>query len=87
MYKVAVCSVLTYGSEMWILDSVTCRTINGVNSKMLSFFTGKTVREESMVESSTFDILIYTVRTRRLDLGNIPILIYLLIQFQNLYIV
>ena len=36
LYKASVCSILTYGSEAWLLDDETCKIINGANAYMLS---------------------------------------------------
>ena len=48
---------MTYGSEAWLLDEKTCKKLNGVNAAMLSYFTGKSIREESTAEITTLDIL------------------------------
>ena len=43
----SVYSILTYGSEAWILDKETRRTINGANANMFSVITGRTSHEEA----------------------------------------
>ena len=46
LYKEAVCSVLTYGSEAWTLTLEVRKAINGANAAMLTIITGNTVRQE-----------------------------------------
>lgn len=41
IYKTAVCSLMTYGSETWHLDEKVTAMLNGVNARLLSHFTGK----------------------------------------------
>ena len=65
LYKSAVCSILTYGSEAWRLTKKVIRALNGANSRMLSVITGKTIHEEAS-EGKTFD-LVKWVRARRLQ--------------------
>ena len=36
IYKVGVCSKLTYGCEAWHLDADACRLLNGANSRMMA---------------------------------------------------
>lgn len=45
LYKSSVCSILAYGSEAWILYKGTRRSINGVNTSMVSVITDH--REDS----------------------------------------
>ena len=71
LYKAAVCSVLTYGSEAWTLSQEVRKAINGANAAMLTIITGNTARHESMTQTQTFD-LVKWVRARRLQwLGHI----------------
>ena len=71
LYKAAVCSILTYGSEAWMLNAEVRRALNGANASMLAIITGKTVHEESSDDTRTFD-LVKWVRARRLQwLGHI----------------
>ena len=71
LYKAAVCSILTYGCETWRLTPSVMRKINGVNSKMLARFTGKTIPQEARATSSSFN-LVKHIRVRRLKwLGHI----------------
>ena len=66
LYKSAVCSILTYGSEAWRLDERACKAINAANAKMLAFITGKSIAEEAMVATTTFNLLMW-IRCRRLQ--------------------
>ena len=71
LYIASVCSILTYGSEDWCLDSDICRMINGANSRMVSVITGRTPHEEAKEGSKSFDLL-RAIRARRLTwLGHI----------------
>ena len=65
IYKVGVCSKLTYGSEAWNLDAAACRLLNGANSRMLSHITGKSAHEEASSKTRTFDVIV-SIRARRL---------------------
>lgn len=49
IYKVTVCSLMTYGSEAWDLNPYTQRLINGANARLLSRFTGKDAHAEASV--------------------------------------
>ena len=57
LYISAVCSILSYGSEAWLLDDRACRAINGANAAMLSHITGNTIRHEPTATTTTFQIL------------------------------
>ena len=57
IYKTGVCSRLIYGSEGWILDAQACAMINGANSRMISRITHKTIREEVIRRTRTFDVI------------------------------
>ena len=65
IYKVGVCSKLTYGCEAWELDERACRLLNGANARMLSHITGRSAHEEASKATRTFDILA-AIRARRL---------------------
>ena len=54
LYKSAVCSILTYGSEAWNLTVDIIKALNGANSAMLSIITGKTRHEEVSKHTKTF---------------------------------
>ena len=64
LYEVTVCSVLVYGCESWQLTDKAMRHLNGTNSKMLSFFTGKTISQEARPTTTSFN-LIHKIRIRR----------------------
>ena len=71
LYKAAVCSILTYGSEAWYLDADVRRALNGANSQMMSVITGKTPHQEASAKWRTFDLVMW-IRARRLQwLGHI----------------
>ena len=71
LYKSCVCSVLTYGSEAWHIDSDTARALNGANAGMVSIITGKSPHQEASKKWQTFDLVAW-VRARRLQwLGHI----------------
>ena len=38
-----------------------CKAINGTNTKMLAFITGKTVAEEEVTPTNAFNLLLWTV--------------------------
>ena len=65
IYKVGVCTKLTYGSEAWTLDSKAIQILNGANSRMLSRITGKTIREEASANTRTYDV-VEAIRARRM---------------------
>ena len=71
LYAAAVGSVLTYGSEAWILDAATCKAITDANAQMLTHITGQTQHEEATKSTTTFD-MVRNIRARRLQwLGHI----------------
>ena len=71
IYKVGVCSKITYGCEAWKLDADACRLLNGANSRMLPHITGHTDHEEASSKSRTFDV-VAAIRVRKLKwLGHI----------------
>ena len=59
LYKVAVCSLLTYGCESWSLSDKVLRQINGVNSSMLALarFTEQTQRQEARRATTSYDLV------------------------------
>ena len=65
LYKLVVCSIMTYGNEDWTLDKPVCKALNNVNDVMISVFSGENIREESISVRVTFDILSW-IRARRL---------------------
>ena len=64
IYKTAICSLLTYGCEAWDLDVYTLAKINGVNTRLLSRFTGKDAHSEASRSTRTYD-LTQAIRKRR----------------------
>ena len=64
IYKSAVCSILTYGSEAWNLDEQTKAAINGANAKCMSRITGRSIHEEASTRTRTYDLL-KDIRQRR----------------------
>ena len=65
LYAAAVCSIMVYGSEGWLLNERVCKMLNGANAKMLSRITGKTCREEATEGTRSFD-LVSRIRARRI---------------------
>ena len=65
LYEAAVVSILTYGSETWDLTPNARRKLNGVNSHMLSWFTGKSIPAEARPATTSFNLL-QKIRQRRL---------------------
>ena len=71
LYKTMICSILTYGCETWRLTPPVMCQLNGVNSKMLSRFTHKTIPQEARASTCSFD-LVRSIRVRRFKwLGHI----------------
>ena len=71
LYKLCVCSVMTYGSEAWHLKATVTSALNGANARMVSIITGKSPREEATTATRTFDLVSW-IRARRLQwLGHI----------------
>ena len=65
LYKSACCSILTYGSEAWVLNADARRIINGANASMLAHITGRSRHEEASPTKTTFN-LVKWIRARRL---------------------
>ena len=65
LYQAAVCSILTYGCETWRMTPQVMRLLNGVNNKMLSRFTGKTIPQEARPLSCSYN-LVRAIRKHRL---------------------
>ena len=64
IYKTAVSSLLTYGSEAWSLTPKAQARINGANARCLSRLTGRTAHQEASSTSQTYD-LVTAIRQRR----------------------
>ena len=71
IYRAAICSLFTYGSEAWTLDERTRATLNGANARCLSRITGRTIHEEASTRTRTFDLVAAIRRTRTRWLGHI----------------
>ena len=65
LYKSCICSILTYGSEAWKITRKVAAALNGVNSRMVSVITGKTIHEEAS-NGKSFDLTMW-IRARRLQ--------------------
>ena len=65
LYKSACCSILTYGSEAWVLNKQTCKLINGANARMLAHITGFSQHAEATSATTTIN-LVKWIRVRRL---------------------
>lgn len=64
LYEAAVCSLLTYGCETWVIDEKTRKRINGANSVMLARITGKPIPQEARPATSSLN-LIRRIKMRR----------------------
>ena len=62
MYKSAVWSLFTYGSEK--MDNNTRAVINGVNARCLNRITGRGIHTEASARTRTFD-LVGAIRKRK----------------------
>ena len=71
IYKCAVGSLFTYGSEAWNLNEETLRKLNGANAGCLHRFTGKTRVEESRPASCTYSLTADIRRRCLIWLGHI----------------
>ena len=47
LHKSCICSVLTYGSEVWKLTKKVTAALNGANSRMVSVITRKMIHAEA----------------------------------------
>ena len=64
LYEAAVCSLMTYGCETWLIDEKTRKRINGANSVMLARITGNPIPYEARPATTSLD-LIRRIRMRR----------------------
>ena len=71
IYKCAVGSLFTYGSEAWNLSDKTLRKLNGANAGCLHRFTGKSRVEESRPTTCTYSLTSDIRRRRATWLGHI----------------
>ena len=71
LYQAAICSILTYDCETWSLTPKVMRQLNGVNSKILSRFTHKSIPQEARSATCSYN-LVRAICQRRLKwLGHI----------------
>ena len=71
IYKCAVGSLFTYGSEAWCLSDKCLRKLNGANAACLSRFTGKSRVEESRPATCSYSLCTDIRRRRVIWLGHI----------------
>ena len=71
IYKSAVGSLFTYGSEAWNLSEKNMRKLNGANAGCLQRFTGKSRVEESREASCTYSLCKDIRKRRKSWLGHI----------------
>ena len=64
LYEAAVCSLMTYGCETWLIDEKTRERINGVNSVMLTRITRNPIPQEARPISTSLN-LVRRIRMRR----------------------
>ena len=57
LYRAAVCSTLIYGCESWILTDKTMRSINNINSLLLSRITGNTPQQEARPTTTSHNLI------------------------------
>ena len=56
LYKVCICSIVTYGSKTWTITTKVAAPLNGVNVRMVSIITGNTPHEETSTSTKTFHL-------------------------------
>ena len=71
LYGSAVISLLTYGCESWDLSKKATRQIVGANSRMLAWFTGKTIPQEARPSTTSFNVLLRIRRQRLKWVGHL----------------
>ena len=69
LYRAAVCSTLSHGCEAWTLSPSVRKTINGFNSRCLSFITGEHRRDTAT--QPDFDLVSAVIRRRLCFAGHI----------------
>ena len=69
LYALLIISTMIYGCCAWLLTDDIKRSLNGVNSKMLSAITRRTIHEEARAPS--LDTICSVLRIRRSYLGHI----------------
>ena len=71
IYKTAICSLFTYGSEAWAMNTQAKAMLNGANARCLSRFTGKDAHQEASRYTRTYDMVEAIMSRRRKWLGHI----------------
>ena len=71
LYRTAICSLFTYGSEAWQLDVPTAAALNGANSRCVSRITGRSNHEEASARTRTYDLVGAIKQRRHKWLGHI----------------
>ena len=69
LYQSLVVSTMIYSAETWLFTRKIQQKVNGVNSKMLSLRTRRTIHQEA--RSPTFDVVAYIMERRWEYLGHI----------------
>ena len=69
LYKSAVCSTLSHGCEAWTFTQSVRKTLNGFNSRCLSFITGENLRDTATQPG--FDLVSAVIRRRLRFAGHI----------------
>ena len=69
LYRAVVVSTMAYGSEAWMFTDQMRRKVNGINSKMLSQITRRTIHEEA--RSPAFNTVEHVLSRRWEYLGHI----------------
>ena len=69
LYAALVVPTMVYGSSAWLFDDNLKRNLNGVNSKMLSSITKRSIHEEA--RQPTFNIIEHVLQRRKVYLGHI----------------
>ena len=69
LYRTLVVSTMTHASDAWIFTTKMKKKINGVNSKMLSQITKRTIHDEA--QQPTFDVVRHVLDRRWVYLGHI----------------
>ena len=69
LYIALIICTLVYGASAWLFDEKIRRSLNGINSKMLSAITGRSIHEEA--SEPTYDVVHHVLDRRKAYLGHI----------------
>ena len=69
LYRALIVSTITYGCCAWLLTDKLRKKVNGINSKMLSQITKRSIHQEAA--DPTFNIVDYILKQRWEYLGHI----------------